>query len=76
MCNYAMYADTAGICKAPEDEFFDLTHYKESDKKSLVEFRLRYSAKGYTEFCKQCNTYINGNTFLCRPAIQYREDAE
>lgn len=76
LCNYAMYADTAGICKAPEDEFFDLTHYKESDKKSLVEFRLRYSAKGYTEFCKQCNTYINGNTFLCRPAIQYREDAE
>ena len=73
VCNYSMYADTAGICKASEDEFFDLDNYKKTDKKVLVEFRLRYSKKGYTEFCKRCNSWEWENTCWCDPAIQHQE---
>lgn len=76
LCNYSMYADTAGICRASEDEFFDLSRYQESDKKALVEFRLRYSQKGYTEFCKQCNTWEKENVCWCDPAIQYEKEKE
>ena len=76
LCNYSMYADTAGICRASEDEFFDLSRYQESDKKALLEFGLRYSQKVYTEFCKQCNTWEKENVCWCDPAIQYEKERE
>lgn len=72
-CNYAMYAESAGICEAPREEYFDLANYSESDKKALVEFRLRYSTKGYTEFCKICNGWMTQNVNWCSPAIQNRK---
>ena len=69
-CNYAMYAEKAGICKADEAEYFDLEKYDETKKKELIEFRLRYNTKGYTEFCKVCGGWTATNKALCQPAIQ------
>ncbi len=72
-CNYAMYAETAGICQAEENEYYDLTQFNKEDKKRLIEFRLRYNEKGYTEFCKMCNSWTATNTQWCQPAIQCKK---
>lgn len=67
LCNYSSYAKVAGICEEDPDEYFDLK--KESDKKELLEFRLGYSKKGYTDFCKRCRGFGN-NTEYNLPAEQ------
>jgi hypothetical protein len=54
LCNYASYADKAGIEVAGDDEYFDLSLLHDKNKSELLEFRLGYSAKGYTNFCKKC----------------------
>ena len=69
-CNYAMYAEKAGICKGDTSEYYDLEGYNEMKKHELIEFRLRYNLKGYTEFCKQCGGWTATNKALCKPAIQ------
>ena len=69
-CNYAMYADTADICKSEACEYYDLNKYNKDSQRELIEFRLGYSEKGYTEFCKQCYTWTDTNTNWCEPAIQ------
>lgn len=53
-CNYAHYAAKAGICPDSPDNYFDLRLVTPENKKELVEFRLRYNARGYHDFCKQC----------------------
>lgn len=70
-CNYASFAATAGITDKPaSDEFYDLHTYDQSKLKELMEFRLGYSAKGYTEFCCRCGGYIGVNHNIVPPALQ------
>ncbi len=68
-CNYASYAVVAGLIEDKE-EFFDLREFNEYKKKELVEFRLRYTRKGYTNFCKRCRGFKNSNPVTEIPAIQ------
>ena len=54
----AGFAETAGLVKQGDDEFFDLTSFTQEKKKELVEFRLRFNKKGYTNFCRYCNGFL------------------
>lgn len=69
-CNYSAYAGVAGISAIQEDETFDLVHYDESQKKELIEFRLRYSKKGYVSFCKKCRGFGAANAVRIPAAEQ------
>lgn len=73
-CNYASYAQVAGITDEQDiEEFFDLKKYSKEKMKELIEFRLGYSQKGYTDFCKKCKGFTIENSELVRPAIQTKE---
>lgn len=70
-CNYASYAQVAGLSMANEsEESFDLMNYDESRKKELIEFRLGYSNRGYTAFCKKCRGFTERNSEAVIPAVQ------
>lgn len=76
-CNYAAYATVAGIAGEQDiEETFDLKKYKMrfqddvSVKKELIEFRLGYTTKGYTNFCKKCRGFTPENTEEMEPAMQ------
>ena len=70
ICNYAEYASEAELCAIRDDESYDLNIYDKSKIKELMEFRLGYSDKGYTEFCKRCAGYIGINKNIVPPAVQ------
>ncbi len=53
-CNYSSFATRAGLIEYNSDDYFDLNKFKPEMKTELVEFRLGYCAKGYSEFCKYC----------------------
>ena len=59
LCNYASYAEIAGLQPTGIGEFFDLQMLTDENLLEAVEFRLGYSEKGYTEFCKRCAGYNN-----------------
>jgi len=60
LCNYAAYAEIAGIVeKLPSNDYMDLNKINDGNKAELLEFRLGYSENGYTEFCKRCSGYHN-----------------
>ena len=67
-CCYSGFADNANLVKAKEQDFFDLrlSNFDNGGgyKKLLIEFKLYYSERGYTEFCKYCNGFfgINNDT--------------
>lgn len=70
-CNYAAYATVAGIAGEQDlEESYDLTQYTPEKKKELVEFRLGYTNKGYTNFCKKCRGFTVHNTEAVKPAMQ------
>lgn len=69
-CNYSNYADKAGVCKADENDYYNLDGFKKEKKSELVEFILGFNEKGYTEFCKKCGGWIMINKAWCQPAIQ------
>lgn len=70
-CNYAAYATVAGIAGEQDlEESYDLTQYTSEKKKELVEFRLGYTNKGYTNFCKKCRGFTVYNTETVKPAMQ------
>ena len=69
-CNYAAYAHTAGLCEDDENEYFDLRNFNLEKQRELIEFRVGYSKKGYTNFCKMCNGWTSINKKRCKPAIQ------
>lgn len=70
-CNYAAYATVAGIAGEQDvEETYDLTQYTPSKKKELVEFRLGYTTKGYTYFCKKCRGFTDHNNEKVKPAAQ------
>ncbi len=70
-CNYASYAAVAGIAgETDQEEAYDLTQFTDTKKKELIEFRLGYTAKGYTNFCKTCRGFTTENSDGVRAALQ------
>ncbi len=70
-CNYAAYATVAGIAGEQDlEEVYDLTKFTPKKKKELVEFRLGYTTKGYTNFCKRCRGFTMENCEKVVPAEQ------
>lgn len=69
-CNYDAYATVAGINSEPDKEIFDLRKFTPDKKKELVEFRLGYNAKGYTNFCRKCRGIGKHNPFIVPCAEQ------
>lgn len=70
-CNYAAYATVAGIAgKQDFEEYFDLRQFKSDMKKELVEFRLGFTSKGYTNFCKSCRGFTSENNLSVGVAVQ------
>lgn len=59
ICNYAAYADIADIVPTRPEEYFNLEKFTTNNCRELVEFRLGFSDKGYTEFCKICQGFTN-----------------
>ncbi|MDE7312840.1 MAG: radical SAM protein [Eubacterium sp.] len=72
-CNYASYASVAGISGSMDmEEAYDLAAFTPDKKKELVEFRLGYTSKGYTNFCRKCRGFTVENSETVRPAVQMR----
>lgn len=70
-CNYAAYATVAGIAGEQDlEEVYDLTKFTPEKKKELVEFRLGYTTKGYTNFCRTCRGFTPENSEKMKPAMQ------
>lgn len=70
-CNYAAYATVAGIAGEQDiEESYDLRSHTDDKKKELVEFRLGYTNKGYTNFCKKCRGFTAHDTDSVQPALQ------
>lgn len=70
-CNYAAYATVAGIAGEQDiEETYDLRAHTADKKKELVEFRLGYTEKGYTNFCRNCRGFTVHNTEAMQPAMQ------
>jgi len=70
-CNYAAYATVAGIAGEQDvEEVYDLINFTPDKKKELIEFRLGYTTKGYTDFCKKCRGFTSENVEKLKPAIQ------
>ena len=70
-CNYAAYATVAGIAGEQEiEEVYDLKSFTPDKKKELIEFRLGYTTKGYTNFCKKCRGFTPENNIEEKPAEQ------
>ena len=72
-CNYAAYATVAGISgEEDSEEVYDLTKYESSKKREIIEFRLGYTTKGYTDFCKKCRGFTPENSEKVEPAKQVK----
>lgn len=70
-CNYAAYATVAGIAGEQDlEEVYDLIQFASDKKKELIEFRLGYTTKGYTNFCKKCRGFTPENSIEEKPAEQ------
>ncbi len=70
-CNYAAYATVAGIAGEQDiEETYDLKQFDPRKRKELVEFRLGYTTKGYTNFCKKCRGFVWQNSEEMQPAVQ------
>lgn len=70
-CNYAAYATVAGIAGEQDlEEVYELKDFSKDQKKELVEFRLGYTQKGYTNFCKKCRGFTIENSEEVEPALQ------
>lgn len=69
-CNYDGYATVAGINEVQKEEIFDLRNYKPEQAKELVEFRLGFNAKGYTNLCRHCRGFYMDNPLISKPAKQ------
>ena len=68
-CNYAAFAENAGIVEGDIASESLLLEGK-LDKKIIMEFRLGYTTKGYVEFCKKCAGYLEINEYKVKAAEQ------
>ena len=76
-CNYAAYATVAGIAGEQDlEEIYDLRAHTAEKKKELIEFRLGYTEKGYTNFCRTCRGFTTQNMEAMKPAVQAEEKGE
>lgn len=74
-CNYAAYAAVAGIAgEQDSEECYDLRRHTTDKKKELIEFRLGYTEKGYTNFCKRCRGFTAHDTEQVESAVQVKEN--
>lgn len=70
-CNYAAYATVAGITGNQDfEETYDLTKYTPDKLNELIEFRLGYTDRGYTNFCRKCRGFTPENDVEVFPALQ------
>lgn len=69
-CNYAAYATVAGLSGDSDEEVYELKDFDETKTKELIEFRLGFTTKGYTEFCKKCRGFTPKNCVICPVAEQ------
>ncbi len=69
-CNYDAYATVAGINPPQDEEVYDLASFTPDKKKELVEFRLGYNGKGYTNLCRHCLGFGPMNPHKVAPAVQ------
>ena len=67
-CNYVAYATIAG--EQDLEETYNLELFSSEKKRELVEFRLGYTEKGYTNFCKKCSGFTKYNKAEMIPAEQ------
>jgi hypothetical protein len=67
-CNYAQYAEEAGISDYDECSRLDLSQ-KGLNKKIIYEFRTRFNTRGYLNFCKRCAGFSNNKNTI-PPAVQ------
>ncbi|MCR4834387.1 MAG: radical SAM protein [Butyrivibrio sp.] len=74
-CNYAAYATVAGIAGDEDvEETYDLANHDDSRNKELVEFRLGYTEKGYSNFCKKCMGFTTYNNRVVKVAEQVKRN--
>lgn len=74
ICNYDAYASVAGIIsELPETDSFSFRTYDKSQLKTLMEFRLGYSTRGYAELCKHCAGLFEINPNKVPPAKQIED---
>lgn len=73
-CNYAAYAEVAGISQGDLNDSYDLREYTPDKAKELVEFRLGFTNKGYSSFCKKCRGFTIYNRDEVQPAGQCKRD--
>lgn len=73
-CNYAAYAVVTGKLGVQDsEETYNLRSYTPDKAKELIEFRLGYTDKGYTNFCKYCRGFTSHNTEEVVPAMQTKD---
>lgn len=70
-CSYACFAIKAGLVKETEDDYIELSN---ASKKEVLEARLRYTERGYMEFCKHCAGFLAINKNFIPPALQVGEE--
>ncbi len=68
-CNYAHYAEKAGLGTCDATEYLDFTTLSREQARELIEFRAGFTEKGYMEFCKHCAGF-NNNPYRRVPAEQ------
>ena len=74
-CNYAAYAAVAGIAGEMDvEETFNLREFNSDKRRELVEFRLGYTEKGYTNFCRKCRGFTADNNLKVPVAAQVKRN--
>jgi hypothetical protein len=73
-CNYAHYAEKAGLIVENSNDYFDLSKFTPKMKKELVEFRLGYTNEGYVDFCKTCAGWVSINKNMVPDAKQIKRN--
>ena len=72
-CNFARFAERAGIHEETDSAWFDLNGMKQERKKELLEFMLNYNDLGYVQLCKRCAGWADFNANRVPVAIQCGE---
>lgn len=69
-CNFARFAEKAGIADSTENNSFSIKDLQEDKKRELLEFLLNYNEKGYIDFCKRCDGWADINPNRIPVAVQ------
>ena len=69
-CNYAHFAERAGLYKTTDNEKFDLRKMTKERRREFLEFTLNFTQKGYSDFCRKCAGWGDCNTKRVPVAVQ------